>query len=173
LRTHTDQGSPPPEALSVLGSLHLVLALVHARVGRRTEARAEIANARKTAKRLGEDRNDFNLEFGPTNVELWAVSVAIDLGDAGEALDIGQSIDAAGLSAERQSRLLTDLGRAHTQRRRLGEALNCLLRAEELAPESLRANPAARESIRELALVSGRNAPAELLALAERADALT
>jgi transcriptional regulator with XRE-family HTH domain len=163
-------GSPPPEALSALGSLHLVLALVHARGGRRSEARAEIGHARQAAERLGVDRNDFDLEFGPTNVELWAVSIAVDLGDAGEALDIGQHVDASRLSVERRSRLLIDMARAHTQRRRIGEALDCLLRAEELAPESVRASAVARECVRELVLVSGRDTPAELLELAYRAD---
>ena len=171
LTLHTDEGATP-EGLSVLGSLHLVLALVHARAGQRNEARKEIANARTVARRLGEDRNDFNLEFGPTNVEIQAVSTAVELGDAGEALDIGHDIDASGLSAERRSRLLMDMGRAYTQRRQIGEAVDCLLRAEELAPESVRGHVAARSAIRELVLIADRSASPELLGLAERADAM-
>ncbi|MBD0737873.1 helix-turn-helix domain-containing protein [Streptomyces sp. CBMA29] len=171
LHVHIErERTTPPEAWSVLGALHLVLALVHARAGRRTEARAEITKARETAGRLGENRNDFNLEFGPTNVEVWAIAVAIDLGDAGEALDIGQGLDTSGLSTERRSRLLIDLARAHTQRRQVGEALACLLSAEELAAESVRASAAARDCVRELLLVSGRTAPSELLELARRSD---
>lgn len=162
----------PPEGLSVLGSLHLVLALVHARAGERSRAREEISRARSVAQRLSGDRNDFNLEFGPTNVEIQAVSTAVDLGDAGEALDIGLAIDAEALSPERRGRLLMDLGRAHAQRRHPGEALDCLLRAETLAPDTVRTHMAAREAIRELVLVAGAAAPPELLALAERADAL-
>lgn len=172
LRAHIAEREPSPEALSALGALHLMLGQVYAQTGRRAEARAEVANARSIGERLGEDRNDFNLEFGPTNVELWAIAIALDLGDAGEALDIGQSLDTSGLSAERRSRFFTDLGRAHTQRRHVGEATDYLLRAEELAPESVRTHVAARECIRELVLIAGRSAPPELLALAERADAL-
>ncbi|MEV4611679.1 helix-turn-helix transcriptional regulator [Kitasatospora sp. NPDC049258] len=171
LKRHTSVDTPDPEALSVLGSLHLVLALVAARASQREEAREQLRNARRVAAQLGEDRNDFNLEFGPTNVEIQAVSTAVDLGDAGEALDIGQSIDASSLSPERRARLLMDLGRAHAQRRHAGEALDCLLRAEELAPETLRTHVAARATIRELALVAGRGAPPELLELADRANA--
>ncbi|MFF7591447.1 helix-turn-helix domain-containing protein [Kitasatospora purpeofusca] len=172
LRTHISAAGPPsPEALSVLGSLHLVLALAAARAGQREQARKELADAREVAALLGEDRNDFNLEFGPTNVEIQAVSAAIDLGDAGEALDLGQQIDAGQLSPERRSRLLVDLGRAHAQRRHLGEAVDCLLRAEELAPESVRAHLAARSAIRELVLLAGRSAPPELVKLAKRANA--
>ena len=158
-----------PEQLSVTGALHLVLALVYARSGQRAGARSEIESARVLARQTG-DRNDFNLEFGPTNVEIQAVSAAVDLGDAGEALDIGASIDARGLSAERQARLLMDMGRAHAQRRHPGDALDCLLRAEALAPETIRTHVAARATIRELVLITGRSASPELLALAARAD---
>jgi transcriptional regulator with XRE-family HTH domain len=160
------------EGKSVLGSLHLVLGLVYARAGQRTEARAEIAAARTLAGEIGEDRNDFNLEFGPTNVEIQAVSTAVDLGDAGEALDIGAAVDAVSLSPERRGRLLMDMGRAHAQRRHPGEALDCLLRAEALTPETVRTHMASRSAIRELVLIAGGSASPELMALAERADAL-
>ncbi|MCL7496049.1 helix-turn-helix domain-containing protein [Streptomyces sp. MCA2] len=167
-----EQGSRSPEALCVLGSLHLALALVRARASARTEAKEEISKARAIAAQLGENRNDFNLEFGPINVEIQAVSTAVELGDAGEALDIGLTLDAAELSPERQGRLLMDLGRAHAQRRHGGEALECLLSAEEIAPEIIQTHRAARAAIRELVLVAGPNAPRKLLELAERADAL-
>ncbi|WDM16464.1 helix-turn-helix transcriptional regulator [Streptomyces lavenduligriseus] len=166
------QTGQSPESLSVLGSLHLALALVRARASARTEAKEEIAKARAIAAQLGENRNDFNLEFGPVNVEIQAVSTAVELGDAGEALDIGLTIDAAELSPERQGRLLMDLGRAHAQRRHGGEALDCLLRAEVIAPEIIQSHQAARAAIRELVLVAGPNASRELLELAERANAL-
>ncbi|MGC0416325.1 helix-turn-helix domain-containing protein [Embleya sp. AB8] len=172
LETHGAAQLGRSEGLSVLGALHLALALVHARAGNRDQARSEIEEARTIARRLGADRNDFNLEFGPTNVEIQAVSTAVDLGDAGEALDVGARIDAGALSPERQSRLLMDLGRAHVQRRHVGDAVECLLRAEELAPETVRSHVAARGAIHELTLIAGRSAPAELLALAERAAAL-
>lgn len=169
LEARDDLGS---DGLAVLGALHLVLALVHARAGQRAEAREQIASARALAQQIGEDRNDFNLEFGPTNVEIQAVSTAVDLGDAGEALDIGSAINAEALSDERRGRLLMDLGRAHAQRRHLGEALDCLLRAEVLTPETVRTHAAVRAAIRELVLIAGASAQPDLMALAERADAL-
>lgn len=172
LRRHLDKNKPTPVQLPVLGSLHLMLALVHARTGERSKAREQIAKARAVAEQLGEDRNDYDLEFGPTNVEVQAVSTAVDLGDAGEALDVGDGLDAGALSVERQARLLMDLGRAHVQRRHFGDALNCLLRAEELAPEMVRNHVAAREAVGELVLMAGRTASDELRALAGRADAL-
>lgn len=171
LEAHVHGRTATPQELSVLGALHLVLALVHSRGSRRPEAKREVDDARSVARVMGEDRNDYNLEFGPTNVELWAVAIAVELGDAGEAIDIGRGIDATGLSDERQARLLMDLGRAYAQRRQVGEALDVLLRAEELAPEMVRSHVTVRTAIRELILVGGRGAPRELLGLAERADA--
>jgi len=168
---HVRGADADPAALSILGSLHLALAIIHARAGHRARAQEEAGRARAVARRLGEDRNDFNLEFGPTNVEIQAVSISVDLGDAGEAIERGAQIDASGLSIERQARLLMDLGRACVQRRQTGEALDCLLQAEQLAPEVVHMHTAARNAIRELALLAGRSASPELKALAERADA--
>jgi transcriptional regulator with XRE-family HTH domain len=171
LEAHIRGRTATPQELSVTGALHLVLAMVHSRGSRRPEAKQEIDKARTIAQTMGEDRNDYDLEFGPTNVDLWAVAIAVELGDAGEAIDIGEAIDAAHLSNERQARLLMDMGRAYAQRRQVGEALDVLLRAEELAPEMVQSHITVRTSIRELILISGRGAPRELLALAERADA--
>lgn len=165
-------GEPTPQHLSVLGSLHLVLALVHARSGARSSARQQIEAARMVGRRLGEDRNDFDLEFGPTNVEIQAVSTAVDLGDAGEALDLSKGLRTDGLSVGRQARLLMDVGRAHAQRRQYADSLDCLLRAEELAPEMIRNHIAARTVIRDLVLGAGRTASDELRGLAKRTDSL-
>ncbi|MET7706198.1 hypothetical protein [Micromonospora sp. NPDC005413] len=112
-----------------------------------------------------------NLEFGRTNVDIQAVSIAVELGDAGEAIDIGERINAERLSTERRARLAMDLGRAYAQRRQGGEALAHLLEAEKLAPELIHTHVAARKAIRELILVAGRAASPELKSLAERADA--
>jgi hypothetical protein len=46
------------------------------------------------------------------------VAVAVDLGDAGEALDVAAGIDATNLSPERQVRLMIDVARAHARGRR-------------------------------------------------------
>ncbi|MFI0741408.1 helix-turn-helix domain-containing protein [Streptomyces sp. NPDC021100] len=165
------EAAPAPEELSLLGSFHLVLALVHARRGDRPAARRETERARSVARRLDGDRNDFNLEFGPTNVEIQAVAVAVELGDAGEALDTGARVDASALSAERRARLALELGRAHAQLRHVTDAVECFLAAEHLAPEMVRGHETARSAIRDLTLVAGRSAPPGLRELAERAGA--
>ncbi|MEV6651751.1 helix-turn-helix domain-containing protein [Streptomyces sp. NPDC051219] len=158
----------PPEELSLLGAMNLVLAVINAREGKRTATHERINLARKIAGRLGEDRNDFDTEFGPTNVEIHAVSTAVDLGDAGLALDVADQVDAARLSPERQARFLLDVARAHAQRRHVGEAVAALLAAEQLAPEQINSHHLSRELIRDLVQLSGPRVPKSLVELAER-----
>jgi hypothetical protein len=70
LKPLTVQPDPPAQVLSLYGAMHLLLAVVHAREGNRVGTRKAVADARKLATRIGEDRNDYNTEFGPTNIEL-------------------------------------------------------------------------------------------------------
>ncbi|MFD2793668.1 hypothetical protein ACFS27_08910 [Promicromonospora vindobonensis] len=126
------------------------------------------AQARVVAGDVGLGRSDFGTEFGPANVEIHAVTASVDLGDAGMALDLAGQIDTSALSAERRSRLLLDKARAYTQRRQVGEAVDALLEAEELAPEQIRSHPLARRAIRDLMQIS-RRTPVDLQELAQRA----
>ena len=171
LRPRAEARNAKPEELSLYGAMHLVMAIVNAREGNRAAVRDHISIARETAARLGADRNDYNTEFGPTNVELHAVSAAVDLGDAGEAIDLSNRINPSELSPERQVRFLIDVARAHTQRRHLGEALQALLDAEQISPEMLLSHSKARETVRDLVQIAGRRLPEELAALSGRAAA--
>ncbi|MFE3636014.1 helix-turn-helix domain-containing protein [Streptomyces sp. NPDC059168] len=162
----------PPEELSLLGAMNLVLAVINAREGNRAGTHAHIDEARGIAARLGEDRNDFDTEFGPTNVEIHAVSTAVELGDAGLALEVAQRVDASSLSPERQSRFLLDVARAHAQRRHVGEATAAILEAESLAPEQIHDHHLAREVVRDLVQLSGSRVPKPLRDLAERSAVL-
>lgn len=173
LRPLLDRPDCTPDALSLYGAMELILAIVRAREGDRTATRAAIARARDVAARIGEDRNDYNTEFGPTNVELHAVSTAVDLGDAGEALDLANNIDASGLSPERQSRFSIDLARAYVQRRQIGDAVAALLEAERHAPEQVQASGLVRSVVADLLRLAARRATPELLALARRSGVTT
>lgn len=130
-------GQGIPEALSVYGALTLQLAVIAARTERAREAWGNLDRARDVAERLGADRNDYHTEFGPTNVKLHEVAVAVDLGDAGEAVRRAEEIDASKLSAERRGRLLIDVVRAWTQRRNVARALAALEDAERITPEQV------------------------------------
>ena len=109
------------EVLSLRGAFRLVLAIAAAGDNDRAQAYAYLDESRDIAARIGEDRNDFGTEFGPTNAALHAVAVAVEMGDAGHALDLAREINAESLSPERQARYSLDLARAHEMRRQIGK----------------------------------------------------
>ncbi|GAA0408214.1 hypothetical protein GCM10009530_70690 [Microbispora corallina] len=165
---------PSPEALSLYGAFQLVLAVAAARDNERAQAHKHLATARETAERIGQDRNDFATEFGPTNVRrgptlaIHAVSIAVELGDAGQALDLARDVNTSRMSHERQARFLIDLAQAQAMRRQIGEALHSLQQAEQLTPEQTRTHKAARDVARDLIQLSGGRPRPELRDLAER-----
>lgn len=165
LQRTADQGDP--QAMSLWGGLTLQRAVVAARIGDPDTAYDQLERAKQMAERLGEGRNDYNTEFGPANVGLQEVAIAVDLGDAGRALRAAAAVDASGLSAERQARLLIEIARAHAQRRQANQAVSTLLRAEEITPELVRGHVLVRQLVTDLLTMQDPPA-AELRDLARR-----
>ncbi|MGH3947403.1 MAG: helix-turn-helix domain-containing protein, partial [Pseudonocardiaceae bacterium] len=64
--------------LATWGNLHLKSGLAAARAGDREGADAHLAEAKGTAERIGVDRDDYRLCFGPTNVAIWSVGLAVE-----------------------------------------------------------------------------------------------
>ena len=163
-----DQGDP--QAMSLWGGLTLQRAVVAARFGDPDTAYDQLERARQVAGRLGEGRNDYNTEFGPANVGLQEVAIAVDLGDAGRALRAAAVVDTSGLSAERRARLLIEMARAHAQRRQADEAVAALLQAERITPELVRGHALVRQLVSDL--LTMQDPPAtELRDLAKRLTA--
>lgn len=163
LASRVDRGNKP--ALSLAGALHLQAAIAEARQDHADAAYTHLDAAQGLADRLGVDRNDHGTEFGPTNVTLHRVTIAVELGDAGTALRVAESFDPSPLSSERQSRYLVDVARAHAQRRSLRAAVDALSRAHELAPEHVTGHPVVAALIADLLRTDHGNTP-EVRALA-------
>ncbi|MEV7689050.1 helix-turn-helix transcriptional regulator [Streptomyces bungoensis] len=142
------------EAVALRGALTLQRAVAAARLNLADDAYGYLREARELGDQVGDGRNDYNTEFGPTNVALHEVAVAVDLGDAGVALRAAQTVDASGLSAERQTRFQIDLARAYAQRRQVADAVAALLAARELSPELVRALPMVKQLIADLLTMS-------------------
>lgn len=87
---------PEPVALSVHGTLLLNGAMAAARSGERQEALDLIAEAGAVADRLGGEHNEAWTAFGPANVALHRVGVAVEVDDVDRALRLGVSMDARG-----------------------------------------------------------------------------
>jgi DNA-binding XRE family transcriptional regulator len=143
-----DEGTA--EAMSLWGALTLQRAIIAARTGEARTAYRDLDRARQMAARLGGGRNDYNTEFGPANVDLFEIAVAVELGDAGRALRVAGAVDTSGLSAERRTRMLMDVARANAQRRQVAEAVAALRQAEGIAPELLRGHYLVRQIVSDL-----------------------
>jgi len=163
LQPMADHGDP--EAMSLCGALALQRAVTASRLNDPDAAYGHLEQARHIAGRLGEGRNDYSTEFGPANVALHEVAVAVELGDAGRALRAAATVDTTGLSPERQARLLIDVARAHAQRRQVHEAVTALRQAEAITPEQVRGHDLVRQLVSDL-LTMQDPPTAELRALA-------
>jgi transcriptional regulator with XRE-family HTH domain len=166
------QGAPT-EHVALWGAMNLVGAVLAIRANAEDVARACMRKAEDAAQRVGEDRNDFHTEFGPTNVALHAVGVSVELGDAGEALRRAATVDASALSPERRARFLIDVARAYGQRRKTAEVVRTLQEAESLTPEQVRSHALVREMVRDLLRGERRSVNPELRALARRVGVLS
>lgn len=153
----------------VHGMLHLSAALNSAVTGEADQARAHLDEAADIAARTGD--GDFaGLHFGPRNVGVWHVSVALELGEAGRVPEIARGIDVAVIpSAGRQASFYADVGRGYAATRAVDRAVEAFRRAEQLAPERTRSSPWVREAVSDLMRRAHRDAGGrELRGLAYR-----
>jgi len=166
-----------PDLRALCGALYLPLAVAQARKG--DQARAHEALREAEALTHGPDGRftmapDLRLatQYGPANVAVHQVSVAVDLGDPGSALAIAPRVDRRELSVSRYSRHLIDVALAHNYRRDTPGMVGRLLEVERLAPEQLTHFPLVREML--YAALRRERGPvnAELHGLAERVGAL-
>jgi transcriptional regulator with XRE-family HTH domain len=160
-----------PEAMSMWGALTLQRAVTAAHLGDAQAAYEFLDRARPVAERVGPGRNDYNTEFGPANLALYEIAVAVELGDAGRALRVASAVDASGLPPERRARMLIDVARAHAQRRHVADAVAALTEAERLTPEQVHAHALVRQVVADLLAMQSPPSP-ELAALSVRVAAL-
>jgi hypothetical protein len=131
------------------------------------EARSFLARARQAGQQLGHDANHAWTAFGPTNVAVHDLSVAVELGDLQTAVAIAPKISAATLPVERRVRHALEVANVYAMTGRDDEGLAAVLQAERDAPEQVRYHFIARElTLRWLGRTPSRRA--ELDALAKR-----
>jgi hypothetical protein len=173
LEPHTR--SDAPVVVSLAGALWLIASVVAGRRTDRWEAQARLDRAEALSGLLGQDANHAWTAFGPTNVAIHRVSVAAELGDAGEALRVAAAVETSRLPeglASRRAQVHLDLAWAQAQRKRDAEATLHLLDAERIAPEAIRHNIIAQELVREMLARGNRTQTTALAALARRAGLL-
>ncbi|GAA3838413.1 helix-turn-helix transcriptional regulator [Streptomyces coacervatus] len=136
---------------AVEGALELVAVVSDARRHRWWEARQRLEqHAAPLARQVGEGNVQWTV-FGPTNVEMHAMSIEMLAGEAVEGLRVADQIDTSRLpSRERQFTFGLELARCHDLRREDAAVLVHLLDLEEIAPEDLVRSALARSMILDL-----------------------
>lgn len=123
------------------GAALLSAAAASARRGDRREAHTALKAADVCTVDLHEERCDLGTVFGPTNVAIHQVAVAVELGDAPEAMRHVPKVNLDQMPSqltERRARFLIDVARSYTQLRDDTAAVDALLQAEAIAPDELR-----------------------------------
>lgn len=165
-----------PDLLSLQGALLLLAAIIAARRNERPEARRRLSQAEGVARIVGADANHAWTAFGPTNAQIHRVSVAAELGDAGQASRYGDDLDTSRLPPgllSRRCQVHIDVAWANAQRRDDQAAVIHLLEAERVAAQALRYNVIVRELLREMLKRERRSATPGLRAVAQRAGVLS
>src|SRR5262249_20222182 len=116
------------------------------------DAAAHLAQASSEAESMGDpdDGIGFNaLAFGPTNVGLWKMAVATELGEYGRVVELARSIEPRRVKvANRQQSYWMHLGRALAHSGKTDrEALVAFVNAERAAPVPFSVNPMVRDSV--------------------------
>jgi transcriptional regulator with XRE-family HTH domain len=153
--------------LSVYGSAHLRSAILSARAaktsgpGSAQQAWAHVEAARLVAARIGADRNDYGLAFGPSNVAQHEVAVAVELEDGDEAVKRSRKVRlGASVPSVRRGHHYMDLARGYVMAEDYAGGLRYLQEARRIAPQQTRHHPMVRETV--LAIAAGRRAREDL-----------
>jgi hypothetical protein len=130
------------------GMLHLASAQLAAKSHNSDLAATHLAEAASLAARTGE-RRALCYDFGPSNVEAWAMAVAVEEGkgpEQAEKIIKRPGFEAGLISNERLGALYFDISRGLGQGngRRDLEAIRYLDMADRVAPQRIRQDPLAR-----------------------------
>src|SRR5262249_23499664 len=150
-RLAADVGSQTPDSLSVYGSLLLRGALATAQAEDRDGSMTMLNEAGQAGSRLGSEHNHRWTAFGPVNVLLHRISVAVRLGDAGSAINYARRVNLDQLTVtERKASFFVDTAQAFSQWGKHQKAYHALRAAEELARQEVRSRPAVRRLVSDL-----------------------
>lgn len=146
-----DPGTETSEDMQVSGMLTLTSSLVSAAQGDTSERHAALDHAAELASRTG-DANAMWFGFGPSNVGVWRMSVALEAGEHAEAAKIAETVNPEALpSPTRVSAYYREYGRALARLpKQRDTAVMMLRRAELISPARIHRHPFMRSVLSEL-----------------------
>lgn len=157
------------DVVAMYGALWLVAVVASVRQGDGWTARDRLREHALPAAQAAGEGNVMWTVFGPTNVDLHAMSVEMESGDTAEGLSIADRIDVTNApSLERQTTFYLELARLHDQRRDDAGVLLHLMSAEASGPEDMRYNILARDLVRGLMKRARPSIAPQVRALAKR-----
>lgn len=166
IRTKLDKSDP--RIVSVYGTLLLPGAIAAARSKDRGTATEYLAEASDMARLIKINANHLWTAFGPTNVQIHQVTVAMSLGDVQTALKLIPHVDTRDLPAERRVRHSLEVVNAYHARNRVDDAIAELLKAERLAPEQVHEHMMSRQLVLRLRTTRDGKRDRKLAELARR-----
>jgi hypothetical protein len=164
-----------PRSLTWRGSLMLISSIIAARGQDRPRADQRLGHAQQLAERLGADANIGWTAFGPTNVLIHRMSVALALEEPQTVLTAAEQIDIGSVPSGlrgRQAQFHLDSAWAHVRLNNDPFALIHLLDAERVAPQLVHRNSTAHALIQDLLSRERRMRVPGLRGLAQRGGAL-
>ena len=149
-----------PEHLTGGGGLRLTAAGSAATGVNPDDVGEYIGLARSAATRFAQDRHDYQVSFGPTQVAMQDCYTSVVLGHHSQALKAAKGVHRENLLGISYGAHKLDVAQALTETRRGGEAVEALVEANSLSPEWFRHQGLARSLVRELVERQRRLTPA-------------
>jgi transcriptional regulator with XRE-family HTH domain len=142
------------------GMANLTAALSAAAQGNADIAATHLVEAAALAEQMDTDVSPWaHTHFGRTNVGIWSMAIAVELGNGGRVAEIAPTIRLGDIALSRQVWFFIDYARGLiSERKTRDRGLTALLKAESLAPQQFRNNSFAREAVASLLHTARREA---------------
>ncbi len=148
------------DAVQACGMLHLSAALAAAAQADHDTTATHLEEASALAARMDTEVGTWaSLWFGSANVGIWRTSLAVELGEHGQAVQAAKAVHPELLPNSRQAQFWADLGRALIARKKTREkGVRVLLHADQLAPQLIYHDVFVREAVADLLRQARRDA---------------
>ena len=137
------------EALQTCGMLHLMAATAAGARGDHDTSATHLAEASALATRMDTEVGTWGtLFFGRTAVGIYRTSLALEVGEHGQALEAAKTVHPELLPERQAAFFWIEVGRTLVARKKTRDkGVHVLLHAEQVAPHRIRTDPIVRETV--------------------------
>jgi len=161
------------DALVLCGALQLLAAEAAAGMLDAHRAHELLTDVKNVADAAGDDSHAYMIPFGPTEVGISAVQIAVRLGRSGEAIKLAGQVDIPdNYPPDWQVRYYIPLANLYAQRKEDAAAVFALSKAAAVSPEDIRYDYLSRDTLVRLLSRNNLTVRREVLRLAQLAGIL-